>query len=113
MRKAILRFYLMVRKPRNFLKIVFVFIGSSLALHYLRGYDADWGGTNLTLSIDATIASTIMLMVQEESAAIQAKMLTALLDMAKAQRDMLADGLARDERILALLLKEKEGNNES
>ena len=68
MRKLILRFYLTVRKPRNFLKIVCVFVATSLSLHWLRGYDPDWGATNLILSIDATIASTIMLMIQEEGA---------------------------------------------
>lgn len=115
MRKLVLSFYLTIRKPRNFLKVVFAFIGTSLALHYLRGYDADWGGTNLTLSIDATIASTVMLMVQEESGQIQARMLTALLEMAQAQRDMLADHVTLlrslregDERILQALTEGKE-----
>lgn len=127
MRKWILRFYLTVRKPRNFLKIVFTFIGTSLALHWLRGYDSDWGSTNLILSIDATIASTVMLMVQEEGAEVQARMLAKLVEMgeqqektlkgvlliAEAQRDMLIDhaSLLRalkqgDERILETL---KEG----
>lgn len=115
MRKLVLSFYLTIRKPRNFLKIVFVFIGTSLVLHYLRGYDADWGGTNLTLSIDATIASTVMLMVQEESGQIQSRMLNALLEMAQAQRDMLADHVTLlrslregDERILQALTEGKE-----
>lgn len=116
MRKLILRFYLTVRKPRNFLKIVFVFIASSLLLHWLHGYDTDWGATNLILSIDATIASTIMLMIQEEGAERMDRMLAALIDMAQAQRDMLADHatLLRalregDERILKTLT---EGENE-
>ena len=110
MRELVLRLYLTVRKPRNFLKIVFTFIGTSLVLHWLRGYDADWGSTNLILSIDATIASTVMLMVQEESAEVQDRMLTALVAMAEAQRDMLADHAALlralregDDRILKAL----------
>lgn len=124
MRKWILRFYLTVRKPRNFLKIVFTFIGTSLVLHWLRGYDSDWGSTNLILSIDATIASTVMLMVQEEGAEVQARMLAKLVEMgeqqektlkgvlliAEAQRDMLIDHASLlkalkqgDERILEAL----------
>lgn len=110
MRKLILRFYLTVRKPRNFLKIVFTFIVTSLLLHWWHGYDSDWGATNLILSIDATIASTIMLMIQEEGAEKMDRMLAALLAMAEAQRDMLADHatLLRalrdgDERILKTL----------
>jgi hypothetical protein len=114
MRKAILLFYVTIRKPRNFLKIVFTFIGTSLVLHWLRGYDADWGSTNLILSIDATIASTVMLMIQEEAAERMEKMLTAMLDMAAAQRDMLTDHAALlralregDERILKTLTGER------
>lgn len=115
MRKLILRFYLTVRKPRNFLKIVFTFIVSSLLLHWLRGYDADWGSTNLILSIDATIAGTVMLMVQEEGAEMQQRMLEALVSMAEAQRDMLADHAALlrtlregDAQILETLTEIKE-----
>lgn len=115
MRKWILRFYLTVRKPRNFLKIVFTFICTSLLLHWLRGYDADWGSTNLILSIDATIASTVMLMVQEEGAEMQQRMLEALVNMAEAQRDMLDDHAALlrtlregDARILETLTEIKE-----
>jgi len=115
MRKLILRIYLTVRKPRNFLKIVFTFISTSLLLHWMRGYDADWGSTNLILSIDATIASTVMLMVQEEGAEMQQRMLEALVSMAEAQRDMLADhaSLLRtlregDAQILETLTEIKE-----
>lgn len=114
MRKLILRFYLTVRKPRNFLKIVFTFIASSLLLHWFRGYDPDWGGTNLILSIDATIASTIMLMIQEEGAERMDRMMEALLAMAQAQRDLLAEhsNLLRamkqtDETLLKTLTEEK------
>lgn len=115
MRELILRFYLTVRKPRNFLKIVFTFIATSLTLHWLRGYDADWGSTNLILSIDATIAGTVMLMVQEEGNERQKQMLEALVSMAEAQRDMLADHAALlrtlregDARILETLTEIKE-----
>lgn len=113
MRKFVLRFYLTVRKPRNFLKIVCVFVSTSLLLHWLRGYDSDWGATNLILSIDATIASTIMLMIQEEGAERMDRMLAALVSMAEAQRDMLADHTALlkairdgDKRILQTLTGE-------
>lgn len=115
MRNPALRLYITVRKPRNFLRLLCVFIGTSLALHFLRGYDADWGGTNLILSIESTVAGAVMLMVQEESAEMQAKMLSALLGMAEAQRAMLADHstLLRtlkegDERILQTLTGTKE-----
>ena len=114
MRELVMRLYLTVRKPRNFLKIVFVFIGTSLTLHWLRGYDADFGATNLILSIDATIAGTIMLMFQEEGAERMERMVSALLQMAEAARDRDAEQLAlmralkdADERLLKTLTGEK------
>lgn len=116
MRKLILRFYLTIRKPRNFLKIVFVFIGTSLTLHWFRGYDSDWGATNLILSIDATIAGTIMLMFQEEGAERMERMVAALIGMAETARDRDAEQIAllralkeSDERLLKALT---EGENQ-
>jgi hypothetical protein len=129
MAKIILRFYLMVRKPRNFLTLALIFICTSLILHFTRGYDADWGATNLILSIDATIAGAVMLMVQESAAEKLETMLDALVDMGKAQektlkgvlliaeaqRDALIDhsSLLRtlresDERILKALTGEEQ-----
>ncbi len=114
MREFIMRLYLTIRKPRNFLKIVFVFIGTSLALHWLRGYDADFGATNLILSIDATIAGTIMLMFQEEGAERMERMVEALIGMAEAAHSRDAEQLAllrsmkdADERLLKILTGEK------
>jgi RsiW-degrading membrane proteinase PrsW (M82 family) len=110
MRNPVLRLYLAARKPRNFIKVLCIFIVVSLSLHFLRGYDPEWGSTNLIMSIEATIAGAVMLMVQEESAEMHARMLTALVDMAQAQRDMLADHAALlrtlkegDERLLKTL----------
>ena len=115
MRKLILRFYLTVRKPRNFLKIVSVFISSSLLLHWFRGYDADWGSTNLILSIDATIASTVMLMVQEEGAERMDRMLAAILALTESARDRDFEQLAlmramkeADDRLLKALTEKEE-----
>lgn len=98
-----MRFYLTVRKPRNFLKVVFTFIATSLTLHWMRGYDPDWGATNLILSIDATIAGTIMLMFQEEGAERMERMVEALIGMAEAARE-------RDTEQLELLLALKESD---
>lgn len=110
MRDLIMRAYLTVRKPRNFLKIVFVFIATSLTLHWVHGYDADFGATNLILSIDATIAGTIMLMFQEEGAERMERMVEALIAMAEAARDRDAEQIAllralkeSDERLLKAL----------
>lgn len=92
----LLRFYLTIRKPRNFLKLLCLFIGTSLTLHWLRGYDHEWGSTNLILSIEATVAGAVMLMVQEESAQLIEKMLERII----ALEEMV---LASEDRILKVL----------
>jgi hypothetical protein len=105
--------YLTIRKPRNFLKLLCLFISCSVALHFSFGYDIEWGSTNMILSIEATIAGAVMLMVQEESAEMQGKTLSALLKMAEAakERDTEQLNLMRsiresDERFLKILTKE-------
>jgi len=127
------RFYLAFRHPRVFLIALITFVVTSLALHFLSGYDSDWGATNLILSIEASIASAVLTMMAERSATMQQKvadqmreMLEALMSMtaaqdktlkgvlliAEAQRDMLLDHKALlhalkdgDERILMALTK--------
>ena len=105
--------YLTIRKPRNFLKLLCLFISCSVALHFAFGYDIEWGSTNMILSIEATIAGAVMLMVQEEAAEMQAKMLSALLAMAEAAKERDTEQLSlmrsireSDERLISALTKE-------
>ncbi|WP_429405327.1 hypothetical protein [Paraburkholderia sp. GAS82] len=109
------------------------FVTVSLLLHLVRGYDSEFGATNLILSIEASIASAMLMVVAEDSAEMQRRqaeqtreMLVAVLSMsevqqrtlkgilliAEAQRDMLIDhaDLLRalkegDQRILEMLTK--------
>jgi hypothetical protein len=132
----LLRVYLWLRSPSHFLVLLCTFVGTSLALHFMRGYDSDWGATNLILSIEASIAGAVLMMVAEESASMQksaskaqAEMLAMVLSMteaqertlkgvlliAEAQRDMLLDHRAvlqalkeGDERILKTLTEGDE-----
>lgn len=118
------RLYLTFRHPRVFLIALVTFVVTSLLLHFFRGYDSDWGATNLTLSIEASIASAVLTMMAERAATMQTEvaeqmrqMLEASLEMqaaqdrtlkgvlliAEAQRDMLLD----HKRILETL---KEGD---
>lgn len=97
----ILRFYLTIRKPRNFLKLLCVFIGTSLALHWFRGYDHEFGSTNLILSIEATVAGAVMLMVQEESATMIEEMLGKIISLEEKV-------LAFEERILKILTERQK-----
>jgi hypothetical protein len=122
--RSLFRLYMTVRKPRNFLILLCIFIGTSLALHFLLGTDADFGATNLILSIEASTASAVLMMVAEESAELQRQtvesqgsMLAALLSIAEAQRDMLADHAALlrtlkegDERLLKTLTRTEKSD---
>lgn len=115
------RIYLAFRHPRVFLIALVTFVITSLTLHFFRGYDSDWGATNLTLSIEASIASAVLTMMAERSAEMQAQiagqmrqMLASLLDMAEVARSHDVEQLAllrslkeADERLLKVLT-EKE-----
>jgi len=120
--RSLFRLYMTVRKPKNFLVVLLVFIGTSLILHFLTGIDPEFGATNLILSIEASTASAVLMMVAEESADLQRQtvesqgsMLGALLAIAEAQRDMLTDHTAllraireADERLLKALTNPTE-----
>jgi hypothetical protein len=122
MRSFLLRLYLRFRDPDVFVVVVCTFITTSILLHFFRGYDSDWGGTNLTLSIEASIASAVLTkmakkagQLQEKIAESQARMLESLLTVAEAQRNMLSDHTAilralkeADERLLKALTEKEE-----
>jgi predicted tellurium resistance membrane protein TerC len=120
--RSLFRLYMTIRKPKNFLILLLIFIGTSLILHHLMGIDPEFGATNLILSIEASTASAVLMMVAEESADLQRQtvesqgsMLAALLAIAEAQRDMLTDHTAllraireADERLLKALTNPTE-----
>jgi hypothetical protein len=129
-----LRVYLTVRNPRNFLVLLCVYIAGSLTAHFGLGYDGDLGLTNLFLSIEASTAGAVLMMVAEDGARTSAEMLRTVLEtlrevreiagaqnktlrgvllIAEAQRDMLLDHRALlqalkegDERILREFARE-------
>lgn len=115
MRNPILRFYLTVRQPRNFLKLVFAFIITSFSAHFLRGYDPDWGLTNLIFSTEATIAGAVMLMFQEEAAERAERMLSRVMEMNEAQAKTLKGVLliAEAQRDALVALQEKNDGSVS
>jgi uncharacterized membrane protein len=113
MRNPVLSLYLTARKPRNFLKLVIVFIVASATAHWLRGYDSDWGLTNLIFSTEATIAGAVMLMFQEEAAERADRMLARLVEMNEAQAKTLKGVLliAEAQRDALLELQGKQSGN--
>lgn len=61
------RLYLRFRHPKVFLIALCTFIGTMLGLHFFFGVDGDWGGTNLTLSCEASVASAVVTVAAEET----------------------------------------------
>lgn len=82
------RLYLRFRHPKVFLIALCTFIGSMLVLHFFLHIDSDWGGTNLTLSCEASIASAVVTVAAEETIRllhIVIERIAALFDFVKAR----------------------------
>lgn len=132
------RLYLRFRQPKVFLIALMVFIIVSLILHFVRGYDSDFGSTNLTLSVEASVASAVLTvaaeetlyllreilaivklvydlvkLVKEQGLTIE-KILKGVLLIAEAQREVLIDHstilrtMQDNDRTIVGLLKEKK-----
>lgn len=132
------RLYLRFRQPKVFLIALMVFIITSLILHFTRGYDSDFGSTNLTLSVEASVASAVLTVAAEESLYLLReilaivklvyelvklvkeqgltieKILKGVLLIAEAQREVLTDHstilrtMRENDRLIIELLKEKQ-----
>jgi hypothetical protein len=88
MAKKFLQLYLTLRNPRNFLWLLCGYIASSLVFHCTMGYDSDFGLTNLIMSIEASTAGAVLMMVAEESARVTAEMLRLVVQMVKELRQI-------------------------
>ncbi|MGN6084919.1 hypothetical protein [Trinickia sp.] len=124
MRERLFRLYVTVRNPKYFLWLLFAFIASSLYAHLRLGYDGDFGLTNLILSIEASSAGAVLMVVADASAELCERMLKAILEMvteirantaatlaiAEAQRDMQADllRLLSNPRVLRALTEKEQ-----
>lgn len=86
------RLYLRFRSPKIFLIALTTFIISSLYMHYSRHYDPDWGGTNLSLSIEASVASAVITVAAEETI----KLLREILEIVKIIREFMEKQEERD-----------------
>jgi hypothetical protein len=124
MRERLFKLYVAARNPKYFLWVLAGYITASLYAHVRLGYDGDLGLTNLILSIEASSAGAVLMVVADASAALCERMLTAILEMvteirantaatlaiAEAQRDMQADllRLLNNPRILKALTEPSE-----
>jgi hypothetical protein len=105
MGKTLHRIYLRFRHPKVFLIALCAFIVTMLVLHFFFGVDSDWGGTNLTLSCEASVASAVITVAAEETLRLLKaifEIVTKLLAMAEKQ-----------DRILSMLLALSEAQDKT
>lgn len=126
MREAVARAYQRFRDPATFLRVLLLFISCSMVLHFWWHYDADWGATNLALSIEASVASAALMLLARDSqrraaeaaewqrthTEHQGHMLSAVLELAEAARDasvqshlLLQRQGEHDEKLLGLVTR--------
>jgi hypothetical protein len=117
MANRLLRIYIAIRNPRYFLWLLCGYIVSSIYAHTHLGYDSDWGLTNLILSIEASTAGAVLMVVAEASAEMCDRMLRAILDLVTEIRASTAATLAlaeaardRDAQMLELMRAFKESD---
>lgn len=109
MGRWIANLYRWFRSPRRFLKFLVAFIVASVVFHWTADYDPDFGITNLSLSIEASVASAGMLLMleaimerlfeylrewrasQERDARERRQMLEAVLVATEAVRELVQD----------------------
>jgi hypothetical protein len=104
----ILRAYLAFRNPKYFLWVLVAYIAGSVWAHCGFGYDSDWGMTNLVLSIEASTAGAVLMMVaertsrvQDELATLQREQIAQLVAMVDGQRGLLEEHLKVLQQIRA------------
>lgn len=106
----ILRAYMTFRDPKFFLIVLVLYIVGALVAHTSWAWDPEFGLTNLILSIEASTASAVLMMVAERTAAIQDEMaklqreqMTRLLDISEANAQTLAEHTAILQDLVAII----------
>lgn len=111
------RLYATFRGSKAFLSGLVTFVAMWMGIHFLTGFDSDWGMLNLFLSLEASISLAFFTMLSDkqdahsnEQAADVRRIAESILTIAETQRDMLADHAALlhtlrdgDEQILKTL----------
>jgi len=109
------------RDPKFFLIVLIAFILGSMFAHTQFAYDSDFGLTNMILSIEASTASAVLMMVaertaaqQDEMARVQREQLATLIEMAQLSRQSLQDQVdllreirANDQMLLEFIRGQK------
>ncbi|MDE2468021.1 MAG: hypothetical protein KGL35_04595 [Bradyrhizobium sp.] len=74
------------RGSKYFLIALVTFITTWLSLHWTVGFDADFGGINLALSIEASVGMSLFIMTSDRTEQIMLQQLAYIRDLLEAER---------------------------
>lgn len=88
--------YKQFRSGKAFFIFLTTFIGTWVTIHFLTGFDSDWGELNLLLSMEASIGMSLFMAISDKQDEMQQKqdadnllILRTILHVAEATRDAL------------------------
>lgn len=76
--------YARFRGSFAFVGVLALLMAAALLLHWLFGFDPDWGITNLSLSTEASISVALLIMDTAKQEALQRKQLQYMLTIMEA-----------------------------
>lgn len=82
-------FYKRLRTSKTFFAAVSTFIAVWCTLHFLFGFDPDWGGLNLILSAEASLSMALFMMLSDRQDQFQREQRGQMLHLLEAVHAML------------------------
>lgn len=82
-------FYKRLRTSKTFFFAVSTFIGVWCALHFLFGFDPEWGALNLILSAEASLSMALFMMLSDRQDQFQREQRGQMLHLLEAVHAML------------------------
>lgn len=84
------------RGSKYFLIALVTFITTWLGLHWLVGFDADFGGINLALSIEASVGMSLFIMTSDRTEQIMLQQLAYIRHLMEAERARIVSAIERE-----------------
>lgn len=92
------RLYAAFRASIWFLALLVVFVSAWIAAHFVFGLDREFGALNLILSIEASLAVTMLIMANQRQDAAQRRQLEYMLHLMEAVAAQLKETEAEKEK---------------
>ena len=89
MNEKLAALYKRLRTSKAFLLGLAAFIGTWAALHFLIGFDPEWGALNLILSAEASLSMALFMMLSDRQDQFQREQREQMLHLMEAVHAML------------------------